>query len=194
MKLFTYFYDKTIALAGHKNALIWINFVSFIEAIFFPIPPDVMIAPMAIAKPNQAVKIAWYVAFFSVLGGITSYAIGYFASDWTMNFITQMNWLEQYKQAQSWFVAWGVVVVFIAGFSPIPFKVFTLCAGLFQMAFLPFVLIAFISRLARYLIVANLFAWGGVKYEAKLKKYIEIIGWLSVLFVIIIYLIYKFTN
>ena len=111
--------------------------VSFIEAIFFPIPPDVMLIPMSMSKPKSAFRFALYTAVASVVGGMIGYAIGYYAFDWVQGYIQQWGYQAAWEQAMAWFKEWGVLVVFVAGFSPIPYKVFTICAGVMQMAFIP---------------------------------------------------------
>ena len=191
MKIFGMMYDKTMEWSKHRFAAFWLSFVSFIEAIFFPIPPDVMLIPMSMSKPKGAVKFAFYTAIASVIGGIIGYAIGFYATDWVENIVQQWGYAAHWAKAVSWFEQWGVLVVFVAGFSPIPYKVFTLCSGVMQMAFFPFVITAFISRLARFLLVAKLAAWGGEKFAAKLRKSIEIIGWSVVVLAIIAYFILK---
>lgn len=91
----------------------------------------------------------------------------------------------------SWFERWGVLIVFLAGFSPIPYKVFTLCAGVMHMAFLPFVITALISRAARFMLIAKLAAWGGQRFAAQLRRYIEIIGWGVVALAVVAYIILR---
>lgn len=191
MNIFGAMYDKTMEWSKHRFAAFWLSFVSFIEAIFFPIPPDVMLIPMSMSKPKSAVKFALYTAIASALGGIVGYAIGYFATDWVQGIVQQWGYGDHWATAIKWFEQWGVLVVFVAGFSPIPYKVFTICAGVMQMAFLPFVLTAFISRAARFLLVAKLAAWGGKKFAAKLRKSIEIIGWSVVVLAVAAYFILK---
>ncbi|OOF48835.1 hypothetical protein BKK54_10175 [Rodentibacter genomosp. 1] len=191
MNIFGAMYDKTMEWSKHRFATFWLSFVSFIEAIFFPIPPDVMLIPMSMSKPQSAVKFALYTAIASVLGGMVGYAIGYFATDWVQGIVQQWGYGEHWATAMTWFERWGVLVVFVAGFSPIPYKVFTICAGVMQMAFFPFVLTAFISRAARFLLVAKLAAWGGEKFAAKLRQSIEIIGWSVVVLAVAAYFILK---
>lgn len=191
MKLFSTIYDKTMLWAKHRHAEYWLGFVSFIESIFFPIPTDVMLAPMAMSKPKMATRYAINAAITSVLGGIVGYLLGYFAFDWVKDIIVSWGQQANFDKSMSWFETWGILVVFLAGFSPIPFKVFTICAGVMQMAFFPFVLTAAISRFARFYLVAKLFAWGGEKYEAKIRRSIELIGWATVALAIVAYIIYN---
>ncbi|WP_249847574.1 YqaA family protein [Aggregatibacter actinomycetemcomitans] len=191
MKLFGAMYDKTMQWSKHRFAPFWLSFVSFIEAIFFPIPPDVMLIPMSMSKPQSAVKFAMFTATASVLGGMIGYALGYYAFNLVEHYITQCGYQASWQTTIHWFERWGMLVVFVAGFSPIPYKVFTICAGVMQMAFIPFVITAFISRTARFLLVAKLAAWGGEKFAAKLRKSIEFIGWSVVALAVVAYLILR---
>ncbi|WGE41591.1 YqaA family protein [Actinobacillus equuli] len=191
MKLFGTIYDKTMEWSKHRFAAFWLSFVSFIEAIFFPIPPDVMLIPMSMSKPQNATKYAIYTTIASVLGGIIGYFIGLYAFDWVQGIIADWGMQANFNKAKSWFETWGVAVVFLAGFSPIPYKVFTICAGVMQMAFFPFVVTAAISRFARFILVAKLSAWGGEKYAEKIRRSIELIGWGTIALAVVAYLAYE---
>lgn len=191
LKIFGAMYDKTMEWSKHRFATFWLSFVSFIEAIFFPIPPDVMLIPMSMTKPERAIRLALYTAVASVLGGMIGYSIGYYAFDIVQEYIIRWGYQASWDKAISWFKEWGILVVFVAGFSPIPYKVFTIAAGVMQMPFLPFVATAFISRAARFLLVAKLAAWGGERFAAKLRKSIELIGWSVVVLAVIAYLILR---
>lgn len=191
MKLFGKIYDKTMAWSKHKFASGWLSFVSFIEAIFFPIPPDVMLIPMAMSKPQMATRYAIYTTLASVLGGIVGYGIGYFAFDAVKTVIVDWGMQANFDKVMNWFETWGVAIVFLAGFSPIPYKLFTISAGVMQMAFFPFALTAGVSRFARFLLVAKLSAWGGEKYADKIRRSIELIGWGTIALAVIAYTIYQ---
>lgn len=191
MKLFGTLYDKTMQWAKHRYATFWLTLTSFIEAIFFPIPPDVMLIPMAMSKPKSAVKFALYTSIASVLGGMIGYGLGYYAFDFVSQYIHQLGYQAHWDKAMSWFEQWGILVVFVAGFSPIPYKVFTICAGVMQMVFLPFVLTSFVSRAARFFLVAKLAAWGGEKFADRLRQYIEIIGWVVIIIAILAYFLLR---
>lgn len=191
MNIFGAMYDKTMQWSKHRFATFWLSFVSFIEAIFFPIPPDVMLIPMSMSKPKQATKLALYTAIASMLGGVVGYTIGYYAFDFVQEYIIKFGYQAHWEKSIAWFKEWGVLVVFVAGFSPIPYKVFTIAAGVMQMAFFPFVITAFISRFARFFLVAKLAAWGGEKFADKLRQYIEIIGWSVVVLATIAYFVLR---
>lgn len=191
MNIFGAMYDKTMSWSKHRYAPFFLCFTSFIEAIFFPIPPDVMLIPMAMSKPQSAVRLALYTAIFSLFGGVIGYALGYFATDWVQGIVQQFGYQHHWETAISWFERWGVLVVFVAGFSPIPYKVFTICAGVMQMALFPFAITALISRTARFILVAKLAAWGGEKFADKLRRFIEIIGWSVVVLALTLYFVLK---
>lgn len=191
MNLFGTMYDKIIDWSKHKYAAAALSFVSFIEAIFFPIPPDVMLIPMSMSSPKNATRYAIYTTVASVVGGVIGYGLGYFAFDWVQGLIVDWGMQASFDKAKSWFETWGVAIVFLAGFSPIPFKVFTICAGVMQMAFLPFVITAAISRFARFILVAKLSAWGGEKYADKIRRSIELIGWGTIALAVVAYAIYE---
>ena len=188
MKLFSSLYDKVLVWARHHHAPWYLTGLSFAEASFFPIPPDVMLAPMSLAKPQRA----WYYAILttlgSALGGVFGYLIGHFAFGMAEPFIHSMGYENQFMQAQQWFDQWGVWVVFVAGFSPIPYKVFTITAGTVSMAFLPFVIASIIGRGARFFLVAGLISWGGEGMDRFLRGYIDKLGWFLVIVAIVIFI------
>lgn len=191
MKLFATLYDRTMAWAQHKFAPAWLSLVSFCEAIFFPIPPDVMLIPMSMSQPKKAMRYATYTTLASLLGGTIGYFIGFYATDWVQNVIAGWGMQANFERAQLWFETWGIAILFLAGgFSPVPFKVFTVCAGIMQMPFLPFIVTATISRFSRFILVAKLAAWGGEKYADKIRRSIELIGWGSVALVVVAYALY----
>jgi membrane protein YqaA with SNARE-associated domain len=190
--LFASMYDRVMLLSKHRAAPRWLFAVSFTESFIFPIPPDVMLAPMSLAKPNQAFLFALITTIASVLGGVLGYLLGYFAIESALPFIEKMGYLEAYNQARGWFSEWGYLAIFAAGFSPIPYKIFTVTAGAVQMSFAPFVLASLVGRGARFFLVAALMRWGGAPMEDKLKQYVEVIGWSSVLLLGTLYAIHKF--
>lgn len=191
MKWFSSLYERVMTWAKHPHAPWYLGGLSFAESSFFPIPPDVMLAPMSLAQPRRA----WYFAFLttvaSVLGGILGYMIGLLAFDVIEPLLHDAGYFPKYLQAKSWFDEWGFWAVFLAGFSPIPYKVFTITAGVISMAFLPFVAASVIGRGARFFLVSGLMAWGGEKMEAKLRKSIDYIGWFTVFAVVLGVLVYK---
>jgi len=190
LKIFSSLYDKSLMWSRHRHAPRYLSAMSFAESSFFPIPPDVMLMPMSLAKPEKAFYFAWLTTLFSVIGGVAGYLIGYLAIDLLMPTIESIGWGEKMAKAQDWFTEYGVWVVFIAGFSPVPYKIFTISAGASSMAFLPFVIASFVGRGARFYLVAALMKYGGAKFEPQIRKWVDWIGWFLVI-VIIAYIVYK---
>jgi membrane protein YqaA with SNARE-associated domain len=190
VSFFSRLYDQVMLKSSHPKAPAYLSGLSFSESSFFPIPPDVMLMPMCLAKPERALYFAWLTTLFSVLGGIVGYAIGYFAMDLITPTIQSMGYLPKLEMAQAFFDEYGVWIVFIAGFSPIPYKVFTISAGASSMAFLPFVIASIIGRGARFYLVALLMKYGGHKIEPYIKKWVDWLGWTTV-GLIAAYILYK---
>ncbi|MFQ5470008.1 MAG: YqaA family protein [Gammaproteobacteria bacterium] len=189
--MFAVLYDKVLIWSRHRHAPWYLSFLSFAESSFFPVPPDVMLAPMSLAKPTRAYYFALLTTFASVLGGILGYLIGAFAFDLATPMISDLGYDDAYNTAKTWFDQWGIWVVFLAGFSPVPYKVFTITAGAVAMAFLPFVIVSLIGRGARFFLVAALIRMGGARMEEFLRKYIDRIGWILVMLIVVAYLLYR---
>ncbi len=176
----------------HKYAPYYLYLTAFVESIFWPIPVDIMLAPMALAKPKLAWRYALGATLFSVLGGALGYYIGHALYEpVVLPFIEFMQYQSKMQTAQEWFSYWGVMIVFIASFTPIPFKVFTITAGVMSMAFIPFVLTALVGRGLRFFLVAGLMVLGGEKMEAKLSKYIDILSWITIVLAMLLYFLLK---
>ncbi|MDH5300092.1 MAG: DedA family protein [Gammaproteobacteria bacterium] len=190
MRMFSKMYDKVLVWAKHRRASYYLAGLSFTESSFFPVPPDVMLAPMCLANPSRALHFAMITTIFSVLGGAFGYFIGVFGFD-LVEPIIQANpsYQSAYETAVRWFGEWGVWVVFIAGVSPIPYKVFTIAAGVAGMALVPFLLASLIGRGLRFFAVALVIRWGGERMETTLRHYIEYIGWLLVAAIVVIYVV-----
>lgn len=180
MKLFAPLYERAMQWARHRHAPWYLGSMSFAESSFFPIPPDVMLAPMALARPEKAWLYAWITTLASVAGGVFGYFIGLLAFDAIEPWLQTSRYWGAYQTATQWFDEWGVVAVFIAGFSPIPYKVFTIAAGALSMALLPFTLASVVGRGARFFLVAGLMRWGGARMEAQLRQHIDRLGWATV--------------
>ncbi len=192
MKVFEPLYDRVLRWARHRHASFYLGGLSFSESMFFPIPPDVMLAPMSLSRPDKAWFFALLTTLASVIGGIGGYLLGYFAFDaWLEPWIASSGYQPKFDLALSWFEHYGIWVVFLAGFSPIPYKVFTIGAGVMQMAFIPFVIASAIGRGARFFLVAGLMKWGGSAMEAKLRQYVEFLGWATVIIAIGAYLMLR---
>ena len=190
MKIFSALYDWTLRWAEHKLAPKMLALLTFAESVFFPIPPDVLLAPMVLAKPDRAWYLATLTTVASVVGGVVGFALGYYMFEpWIQLLITEFGYQARFDKAMAWFSEWGVWVVFLAGFSPIPYKLFTVSAGFLQMAFLPFLLASAIGRGMRFFLVAGLIHWGGAAMEEKLRKWVDVLGWLLVGLIILAYLL-----
>jgi membrane protein YqaA with SNARE-associated domain len=192
VKIFSPLYTRAMSWARHPHAPWYLGGLSFAESSFFPIPPDVMLAPMSLAHPHKAWGYALLTTLASVLGGVLGYFIGLYAFDLVEPLLHQANYYEKYLHVREWFDEWGVWAIFIAGFSPIPYKLFTISAGVISMAFLPFVIASAIGRGARFFLVAGLMAWGGPAMEQKLHRYMDMIGWLVVGLLAIALVVYRF--
>ncbi len=198
--MFKSLYKKCLDLAAHKSSKYYLAIVSFIESSFFPIPPDVMVIPMVISKKNDFIKIFLITTIFSVLGGMLGYLIGAFFFEFgahIMSFYGYEDKLSKIKENlvnSNGFYAW-LGVLFLAGFTPLPYKVFTIASGLIGFNFLVFVLISLISRGLRFFIVSYLsYKFGDLFNEYMDKhgsKWFTIIGILIVIIGLIIYLIFK---
>ena len=193
-------YDRCLELARHKLSKPFLAFISFVESSFFPIPPDVMIIPMVISKKNDFKKIFLISTIFSVLGGVLGYFIGAFFFDIAtqiMSFYDYENKLTHIKNDlinSEGFYAW-LGILFLAGFTPLPYKVFTIASGLIGFNILIFILISLISRGLRFFIVSYLSYKFGEIFTKFMNnhgsKWFTAIGILIVIFAIIIYLIFK---
>ncbi|WP_019024320.1 MULTISPECIES: YqaA family protein [unclassified Thioalkalivibrio] len=180
MKLFEPLYDRVMQWSRHRHAPRYLATLSFAESSFFPVPPDVMLAPMAAARPRTAWRLAALTTIFSVLGGLLGYLIGWAAFEWIGPWLERWGYGAELAQAEAWFAVWGVWVVLIAGFSPIPYKLFTVTAGALSMALIPFVIASLIGRGLRFFLVALVMAWAGPRAEQHLRPYMERIGWAGV--------------
>ncbi|UCB55513.1 MAG: DedA family protein [Thiotrichales bacterium] len=187
--IFKGLYDWCMRCAAHRHAERYLAGVSIIESIFFPVPTALMVAPMAVARPERAVKIALIATVTSVLGGLFGYALGYYAIAAVEPVIQSAGYWEKYMTAQEWFTRWGFWAVVVAGFSPIPFKLFTISAGAMAMAIPPFLFAALIGRSGHFFLVSLSMAWAGPRLEPVVRKYIEWLGWATVLALVIYILV-----
>lgn len=186
MKLFRSIYDRMLKWSNHRHAPYYLAGVSFVESSFFPIPPDVMLIPMILSRPMKAWEYASITTIASILGGLFGYAIGYFAFELIAQpFILAMGYEDAYLKVVKWFSDYGIAVIILAGFTPIPYKIFTIAAGMSQMALLPFMIGSVIGRGLRFFLVAMLVSRFGKRVEAVVLRYIEIIGWVVLMMVII---------
>ena len=199
--MFQSLYKKCLNLAAHKSSNLYLGIVSFTESSFFPIPPDVMIIPMVIAKKKEYFKIFLIASIFSVLGGIFGYLLGYLFYDLAIHvigFYGYENKVENLKTSLyqgSGFFAW-LSILFLAGFTPLPYKAFTIASGIVGFSLPVFIVVSLISRSLRFFIVAYLsYKFGDLFTEFMEKhgsKWFTIIGILIVIVLGIIFLIFKF--
>lgn len=171
-------YQKMIGWARHRHAPYYLAGVSFAEASFFPLPPDVMLAPMVMARPERWWQLAWLTTLFSILGGILGYTIGFFAFELVgQPIIDSLGLAQHYNQAVLWFADYGIWIILLAGFTPIPYKLFTIAAGASMMPLLPFVGASIVGRSIRFFLVSGLIKIFGPRIEKQLLRSIDHWGW-----------------
>lgn len=177
MKIFQPLFERAIVWARHKHAPALLTFLSFIEAIFFPVPPELMLAPMCVAQPRRGFYFASLSLLGSMAGMFIGYAIGFYAIELAMPFIEKMGYAAQFDSIKQEAAANGFWLLLIAGFTPVPFKIFTLASGAVGMPLLPFFFGGAIGRGKRVFLVAGAIRLGGEKAEATLRRHIEPVGW-----------------
>ena len=198
--MFNELYQKSLALAAHKSAKVFLAIVSFVESSFFPIPPDVMIVPMVIAKKNDYLKIFLIATLFSTLGGILGYFIGSYFLDFGISVVSFYGYEEKVLSVKNslakgtGFYIW-LATLFLAGFTPLPFKVFTITSGMIGFNLFVFLLICLFSRGLRFFIVSYLSFKLGDTFNSFMKTkaamWSTIIGIVIVLIFGVIYFIIK---
>ena len=191
MRLFSSLYDRTLFWSKHRHAPWYLCGLSFAESSFFPIPPDVMLAPMSLAQPRRALAFAAMTTIASTAGGVAGYVIGYFGIAAVEPLLVSMGYMDGYLHVKAWFAEWGIWAVLIAGFSPIPYKLFTIAAGATAMAMPGFVLASAVGRGMRFFLVAGLIRWGGAPMEQKIRRHIDTIGWLTVILLLMLWLVFR---
>ena len=191
--MFASFYEKILSWAKGKYAINYLSVVSFTESFIFPIPPDLLLIPMCLAKPKSALYFAFVTTLFSVIGGVVGYIIGQFLYDsfnsQILTFIDESN----INQVKSYIDKWGFVAVLISGFTPLPYKAFTIASGLGGVSFLQFIIASLIGRGLRFYLIAIIIKFFGPTMESKIRKYIESLGW-AILILIFIFIISNLVN
>lgn len=177
MRLFGPLYERVLGWAAHPHAERYLAVLSFAESSFFPIPPDVMLAPMCLANRARAWRYATVTTLMSLAGGVAGYLIGYFLFEAVEPWLHSMGYWPAYLRGKNWFDEWGIWAVFVAGFSPIPYKIFTISAGVAVLNFPGFVVASLVGRGARFFLVAGFVVAGGERMESMVATYIERIGW-----------------
>ena len=175
--IFSRLYDWMLRASRHRHARWYLALVSFAESSFFPIPPDVMLAPMTLAQPKRSWSLAGLTTLASTVGGMFGYLIGYFLIGALQPVMDRLGYRHGYDTVVEWFAEYGFWAMLLAGFTPIPYKLFTIAAGANGMAFLPFVAGSTIGRGGRFFLVAALVRLAGPTIENRLVHYIDLIGW-----------------
>ena len=198
--MFRKLYDKCLELAGHRLAKLWLGILSFTESSFFPIPPDVMIAPMVLANKKDYFKIFLIATIWSTLGGLIGYFLGYIFIDLAMTIINFYGYEEKFVEIKNNInnnqgsLLW-LISLFLAGFTPIPFKVFTITSGFLSFNIYLFFLVCLISRGLRFFVVSYLtfkFGESFVKFfETKGGLYSMLIGLILVTLFALVYIFFK---
>ena len=184
--MFLRLYDRVIELSGHPKAQGILAALSFAESSIFPIPPDVMLAPMCLAKPEKSWRYATICTLFSVLGGMAGYLIGKLAFGWVEPWLMDSHYADTFTSAVAAFETWGFWYILLAGFTPIPYKIFTISAGVVGMPFLAFIAGSVMGRGGRFFLVAALIRLGGEKLAGQLRRYIDLIGWLVIALAVLV--------
>ena len=194
-------YDKTLKLAAHKSSNFYLSVVSFIESSFFPIPPDVMIIPMSLAKKDEYLKIFIIATIFSSLGGLFGYFIGSLFTDKAIMLMEFYGYQEQVLQlknqldSKSGAYSLWLGTLFLAGFTPLPFKIFTITSGIINFNIFAFFIICLISRGLRFFIVAYFSVKFGKPFVSFLEKkggmWFSVVGILIIILVLVVYLIFR---
>jgi membrane protein YqaA with SNARE-associated domain len=177
--MFRALYDWTLRMAGHRHAIRYMGVVSFAESSFFPIPPDVMVVPMVLARRDQAYWIAAVCTVTSVLGGIFGYMIGHFLSESVGRWLVELYHIQEKMEGlKTLYGQYGSWVILIKGLTPIPFKLVTIASGWFSFNFPLFVLLATITRGVRFFAIAFLLKRYGEPVQAFIEKRLTLVSWL----------------
>ncbi len=196
--MFKKLYDKTIKLAGHKSSKLILGIISFIESFIFPIPPDVLIIPMTIAKKNDWVKIAFVATTGSVLGALLGYLIGFvFFNEigvkiFELYGVDNTSFLKEKISSEGGVIAW-VSLLAIAGFTPVPFKLLTITSGFVGFNIFYFIIVSAITRGTRFFLISFLIGkFGSAMREIIEKKLIKVSIVISIIIIVIAFFVYKF--
>ena len=196
--MFKELYLKSLKLAGHKSSKFFLGIISFIESFIFPIPPDVLIIPMTIAKRHDWLKISIIATICSVLGACFGYFIGYvFFNEigvkiFELYGVDNTSFLKDKVSSEGGVVAWMTLLA-IAGFSPVPFKLLTITSGFVHFNFLYFIIISFLTRGLRFFLIAFLIGnFGPTMKKLIEKKLILVSVIISIILVIFVFFIYSF--
>jgi membrane protein YqaA with SNARE-associated domain len=186
MRPFYTLYNKILQWSTSRFAIFWLATISFLESSILPYPiQDILLASMSLKNRNRAYYFAIICALSSVLGAIAGYYIGIYAINLIMPLLDTMNYLPELHKAEHYFNTYGIWIILIAGFSPIPYKLFTISAGMMSMPLLPFLIFSLVARSARYLLIAFLVRKFGKRADAWLNKYIDRLGYVLIVIVVL---------
>ncbi len=194
MKLFAPLYERALRWARHRNAPAMLGVLSFVEAVFFPVMPEVMLAPMALSQPQRAFRYATISLACSLAGALVGYGLGHYAYElvkpafaslgWAQHVDEQVTYLRGIAIESPWKAFWILV---LAGFAPIPLKFFTWASGIVGVPLLPFMASMFIGRGKRVYLLALAIRIGGPRAEAALRRWIEPLGWIALLLLVAVF-------
>ncbi len=187
-------YDRVMTLAGSRHAPVALAAVSFAESSFFPIPPDVMLAPMVLARPEKAYLYAGICTLASVLGGCLGYAIGYFLEPLGLAVLRFMGHAEGQQAFQAWFAQWGLWVILIKGLTPIPYKLVTIASGLAHFSFVTFLWASVVTRGARFFLTAIVLKKFGPQILEQVERRLALFTGIGVVALVALVVILKFAH
>ena len=179
-----------LAWLGSPTSEKYLFAVTFLESIFLPLIPDVLLAPMCACRPRRAMYLAALTTLASTLGGVVGYAPGFWVFDWLLEWNDSAAWLESYEQAKSLFQEWGGWIIVVAGFSPIPYKVFTVTAGAFAQPLTVFVMASLLGRGLRFFLVAWLAGRWGMVVLTRARPWIERFAWVLLVVLLVLLVAY----
>lgn len=187
-------YDRVMTLAGSRHAPMALAAVSFAESSFFPIPPDVMLAPMVLARPEKAYLYAGICSLASVLGGCLGYSIGYFMEPVGLAVLSLMGHADGQQAFQAWFAQWGLWVILIKGLTPIPYKLVTIASGLAHFSFVTFLWASVVTRGARFFLTATVLKYFGPQILEQVERRLAVFTAVGVIGLIALVVILKFAH
>ena len=192
MRPFHSIYNKILDYSSSRFAILWLSAISFLESIILPVPlQDLLLASMSLRNRSKAFYFAAICTIASVLGALLGYYIGVQAENHILPILINLDYESKFETAQMYFQTYGIYIILIAGFSPIPYKVFTIAAGMMSMSLLPFVIFSLIARGARYFLISFLVRKFGKMADAWLNKYIDWLGYLLII-VIALFIWYEY--
>lgn len=186
MALFAPLYRRAMELSRHPHAPRYLGGLSFVEAFVFPVPPEVMLAPMTLAHPKAWFRYATISLVWALLGGLVGYAIGAVAIDLVMPLLARLGYAAEFEEVKTLAAEQGFWLLLVGGFTPIPLKLFTLASGAVQMPLLPFLAGLFIGRAKRVYLVTGAIRLGGERAEQALHRHVEKVGWAALVLLVLL--------